>query len=768
MDQNHGSAGFKDPVCGMDVDGGSPHRQVLDGQTYYFCSVRCMEKFKADPRHYLEPPKDEGFDPGDAGVYTCPMHPEVEQDGPGSCPKCGMALEPEGVLEGEADDRDLKAMERRFWISAGLTLPLLMIAMVTDMGGAFSWLSGIFGAWVQLGLGSVVILGCGLPFFVRGWNSVRTWNLNMYTLISLGAGTAWAYSVAAVLAPGFFPAAFHQPDGSLGLYFEAGAVIVTLVVLGDVLEQRARRRTSGAIQALLGLQAKTARRLLPGGGEEDVDLRELAVGDSLRVRPGEKIPVDGVVVEGRSYVDEGMVTGEPEPVEKTAGCAVTGSTLNGHGSFVLRAERVGRDTLLSRIVRMVAEAQRSRAPIQRMADRASTFFVPAVVAAATLSFLAWSWFAPEPRLAHALISAVAVLIIACPCALGLATPMAVMVGTGRGALAGVLVKNAEALELLGKVDTLVVDKTGTLTEGKPALVAIETAPGVDEADLLAAMAALERGSEHPLALAVLQAAEQRGLPRWEASDFLAHAGQGVAATVAGRRALAGNAAFMEAQGVDAKGLAPTADAWRAKGWTVLFTALGGKPAGLLAVADPIKKTSAEALAALAREGIAVIMLSGDNAVTAAAVAGALGIKRFEADLMPAQKAEFIRGLQAQGRKVAMAGDGVNDAPALAAADVGIAMGSGTDIAMHSAGVTLVKGDLRGIVKAIRLSRAVMKNIRQNLFFAVVYNAAGIPLAAGVLYPAFGFLLSPAVAAAAMCLSSVSVIGNALRLRGLRL
>jgi Cu+-exporting ATPase len=590
----------------------------------------------------------------------------------------------------------------------------------------------------------------------------------MYTLVSMGTVTALAYSLTAVIFPGLFSAAFRRPDGSLALYFEAGAVIVTLVILGDLLEQRARQRTGGAIKALLGLQAKTARRIKAGGEEEDVPLEDLAVGDRLRVRPGEKVPVDGVVLDGNSYVDESMVSGESNPVEKKAGAKVVGSTLNGQGSFLFKAEKVGRDTLLHHIIRMVADAQRSRAPIQRLADGAAAIFVPAVVFCAALSFGIWALWGPEPRLAHALFSAVSVLIIACPCALGLATPMSVMVGTGQGALAGVLVRNAESLELLGEVDTLVVDKTGTLTEGKPALVAVECVPGTDEMEVIAALSALERGSEHPLAQALIRAADERNLPRLEATNFRAIPGQGVAALIHGQETLVGNAALMSAHNVDSSGLKARADEWRAKGWTVVFAASGGKATAVLAVADPVKTTTAEALRELAKDGIRVIMLTGDNAATAKAVAMELGLGEVEADVQPAEKAGKVRALLAQGRKVAMAGDGVNDAPALAAARVGIAMGTGTDVAMQSAGITLVKGDLRGIVKAVRLSRAVMKNIRQNLFFAVVYNCVGIPLAAGVLYPSLGLVLSPAFAAAAMSLSSVSVIGNALRLRNVEL
>ncbi|HTB21367.1 MAG TPA: heavy metal translocating P-type ATPase [bacterium] len=768
-DVGSGPSAFKDPVCGMDVEADSPYQYVHAGQTYYFCNARCLEKFRVDPGRYLEPREAAEIHSGIGAIYTCPMHPEIEQVGPGPCPKCGMALEPKSALEGEADDTELRAMERRLWISAGLTVPLLVVSMGPMLGSFLpSWLLGAAGNWFQLGLGTPVVLWGGWPFLVRGWNSVRTWNLNMYTLISMGTVTALVYSLFAVIFPGLFSASFRQPDGSLALYFEAGAVIVTLVILGDVLEQRARQRTGGAIKALLGLQAKTARRIKADGKEEDVPVDQLAVGDRLRVRPGEKVPVDGVVQEGSSYVDESMVSGESDPVEKRAGSKVVGSTLNGQGTFVFKAEKVGRDTLLYHIVQMVADAQRSRAPIQRLADKAASIFVPAVVSFAVLSFLIWALWGPDPRLAHALFSAVSVLIIACPCALGLATPMSVMVGTGQGALAGVLVKNAESLELLGRVDTLVIDKTGTLTEGKPALVDVECVPGTDESELLAVLAALERGSEHPLAQALIRAAEDRNLPRLEAIGFQAISGQGVVAVVHGQETLLGNAALMSARTVDCAGLAARADEWRSKGWTVVFAAMGGKAVGVLAVADPIKKTTAEALHQLAKEGIQVIMLTGDNAATAKAVAKELGLERVEADVQPAQKAEMVRALLAQGRKVAMAGDGVNDAPALATAQVGIAMGTGTDVAIQSAGMTLVKGDLRGILKAIRLSRAVMKNIRQNLFFAVVYNSVGIPLAAGVLYPALGILLSPAFAAAAMSLSSVSVIGNALRLRSVKL
>ena len=752
----------------MEVDAASPYHHVHAGEDYYFCNPRCLAKFQADPQKYLEP-QAEAPDAAAGAIYTCPMHPEIEQVGPGQCPKCGMALEPKEASLGEPDDRELRAMERRLAFSAALTAPLFLAEMGQHGGAAMPHaLMGRTGAWLQLVLGLPVILGGGWPFFVRAWDSVRTWNLNMYTLIGLGTGTALLYSITAVLAPGLFPPSFVQADGSLGLYFEAGAVIVTLVILGDVLEQRARRRTGGAIQALLGLQAKTARRVGADGAEVDVPMEQVLVGDRLRVRPGEKIPVDGLVEEGRSFVDEGMVTGESGPVEKAAGSRVTGATLNGQGSFIFRAERVGRDTLLAQIVRMVGEAQRSRAPIQRLADRAAAYFVPAVAAAALLSFALWAWLGPEPRLAHALISAVSVLIIACPCALGLATPMSVMVGTGQGALAGVLIKDAAALERLAAVDTLVVDKTGTLTLGRPELVEAVAVGGLDEAGLITHAAALEQGSEHPLGLALLRGAGGRGLSLPPVADFHAHPGLGVEGTVQGRRSLLGNAAFLRSQGVELGDLAPRAEALRAQARTVIFAAIEGKPAGLLAVADPLKPGAKEALEALRAAGIEVIMATGDEARTAQAVAQALGVARVEAGILPAGKAGLVRALQAQGRQVAMAGDGVNDAPALAAAEVGIAMGSGTDVAMQSAGITLVQGDLRGILKARRLSQGVTANIKQNLFFAMGYNLLGVPIAAGALYPAFGILLSPAFAAAAMSFSSVSVISNALRLKRMKL
>jgi Cu+-exporting ATPase len=745
-----------DPVCGMEVDADSPYRHVHEGQTYYFCNPRCQAKFEAEPLKYLapEPRAEAAAVPG--AIYTCPMHPEVEQEGPGACPKCGMALEPKDASPEEEDLGELRAMESRLWICAGLSLPLMLLAMGHLAGG-----------WLQLALGAPVILWGGAPFFARAWASVRTWNLNMYTLIGLGTGTAFLYSLAAVLAPGAFPPAFRQADGSLELYFEAGAVIVTLVILGDVLEQRARRQTGAAIRALLGLQAKTARRVLADGTEEDVALEAVQVGDRLRVRPGEKLPVDGRLLEGSSFVDESMLSGEAEPVAKRAGDQATGATLNGSGSFILVAERVGRDTLLAQIVQAVAEAQRSRAPIQRLADKAAAFFVPVVVVVALVTFGLWAWLGPEPRLAHGVINAVAVLIIACPCALGLATPMSIRVGTGLGALSGILIKDAVALETLGQIDTLVVDKTGTLTEGKPRLVALEPLAGVDADALLTAMASLERGSEHPLALALLQAAAAKDLSLGEVQAFEAISGKGVKASLDGQALALGNAALMADLGLDLGSQEARAEVLRAKAWTVLFAAIGGRVAGLLAVADPIKASTPEALASLRLAGIDVIMLSGDSLATATAVARELGIATVHAGQLPAQKGERIKALQAEGRKVAMAGDGVNDALALALADVGIAMGTGADVALHSAGVTLVHGDLRGVLKAWRLSRVVMKNIKQNLFFALAYNCLGIPVAAGILYPVFGLFLSPMLAAAAMSLSSVSVIGNALRLRRIR-
>ncbi|RKS90716.1 Cu+-exporting ATPase [Sphingosinicella microcystinivorans] len=696
-------------------------------------------------------------------MWICPMHPQIRQDGPGTCPICGMALEPESPSLDDAPNPELIDFTRRFWVAAALALPLFVLAMGTDMLG-WHLLPMRTMVFVQFALATPVVLWAGLPFFERAIASVRTRSLNMFTLIGLGVGVAYAYSVVATLAPGLFPASLHTMHGQVPVYFEAAAVIVALVLLGQVLELRARAATGKAIKALLGLAPKHARRIAADGSESDVDIGHIAVGDLLRVRPGEKVPVDGIVEEGCSSVDESMLTGEPVPAEKATGDAVTGATVNGTGMLVVRASRVGSDTLLAQIVRMVAEAQRSRAPIQSLADTVSGWFVPAVVLVAVLAFAVWLFVGPEPRLAHALVAGVSVLIIACPCALGLATPMSIMVGTGRGAAAGVLVRNAEALERMEKVDTLVVDKTGTLTLGKPRLVGIE---GDDHDDMLRLAASVERGSEHPLAAAIVDAAEERGLVLGDVSDFASETGKGVSGMVDGRRVRLGNRAMMA--GLDTSALDAKADDRRASGEGVMYLAIDGAFAGFLAVADPVKESASEAIADLKREGLHVVMLTGDSRATAEAVAKRIGgIDSVIAEVLPADKQKAVERLRAEGRIVAMAGDGINDAPALAAANVGIAMGTGTDVAMESASVTLVKGDLRGIVRARRLSRAVMRNIRQNLFFSFVFNAAGVPIAAGVLYPVFGLLLSPMIAGAAMSLSSVTVIGNALRLRGVRL
>jgi Cu+-exporting ATPase len=697
--------------------------------------------------------------------YTCPMHPEVVRDGPGSCPKCGMALEPRTV-NAEERNEELIDMRRRFWGGAALTLPLFLLAMATDLAPAWlpQGLSMRAVQWIQFALATPVVLWGGWPFFVRGWQSLVTRNLNMFTLIGLGVAVAWTYSVIALLFPGIFPPNVRLAEGSVHVYFEAAAVITTLVLLGQVLELRARSSTNAAIRALLGLAPNTARLVRGDGTEVDVPLEQVEIADLLRVRPGEKVPVDGVVTEGSSTVDESMVTGEPVPVEKHPGEGLIGATLNGTGSLVMRAERVGSDTLLAQIVRMVGEAQRSRAPIQRLADIVAGWFVPAVVVVSLATLVVWGLWGPEPRLAHAVVNAVAVLIIACPCALGLATPMSIMVGTGKGASIGVLVKNAEALEVMERVDTLVVDKTGTLTEGRPAVVSVHALKPLDEARLLQLAASLERASEHPLAEAVVRGAEARGITLASAGDFESVTGKGVTGNVDDRRVIVGTHQFLTSIGIDAGDLVDQAEAGRARGETILFVAVDGKPAGLIGVTDPIKRTTPEAIRDLHAEGLDLVMLTGDSATTARAVAVELGIDRVEAEVLPDGKAEVVKKLQVEGHRVAMAGDGINDAPALAQADAGIAMGTGTDVAMESAGVTLVKGDLRGIVRARRLSRAVMRNIRQNLFFAFVYNALGVPIAAGVLYPVFGLLLSPMIAAAAMSFSSVSVIGNALRLR----
>ena len=746
------------------------HRATHASRTFYFCSAGCQRKFEADPSRYLSPEQAKSADEpiSEGAVYTCPMHPEVRQTSPGSCPICGMALEPAMATADAAPSAELVDMTRRFWIGLALTAPVFFL----EMGGHLLGLTQAIGQptsnWLQLVLATPVVLWAGWPFFVRGWRSLVTRRLNMFTLIALGTGAAWIYSMAATLVPGLFPAALRGPDGAIPVYFEAAAVITVLVLLGQVLELRAREATSGAIRALLDLAPKTARRIRPDGGEEEVNLDTIQVGDHLRVRPGEKVPVDGEVIDGRSSVDESMVTGESMPVTKKVGARAIGGTINQTGALVIRADKVGRDTMLARIVQMVADAQRSRAPIQRLADQVSGWFVPAVIGVSLIAFLAWMIFGPEPRFAFALVAAVAVLIIACPCALGLATPMSIMVGVGRGAQAGVLIKNAEALERMERVDTLVVDKTGTLTEGKPAVTAIVPAAGLDEAEILRLAASVERASEHPLALAIVEAADARGVATAPVSEFDSPVGRGVLGMVEGQPVVLGNARFMAEHGVEVAPLTKSAEELRRDGATVIFIGIQRRIAGAIAIADPVKPSTPEALAALKREGIRIVMLTGDNRTTAEAVARKLGIDEVEVEVLPDHKSEVVQRLRQQGRTVAMAGDGVNDAPALAAADIGIAMGTGTDVAMESAGVTLVKGDLTGIVRALHLSRATMRNIRQNLFFAFIYNAAGVPIAAGVLYPFFGILLSPVIAAAAMALSSVSVIGNALRLRVARL
>jgi Cu+-exporting ATPase len=759
----------KDPVCGMNVDPHTArHTAMHAGRPYYFCSDGCRTKFVADPEKYLSPDAARAKPVPEGTIYTCPMHPEIRQVGPGSCPICGMALEPAIVTADAGPSPELLDMTRRFWIGLALTVPVFLLEMAGHLVDLHMLIGSQASNLVQLVLATPVVLWAGWPFFERGWASVRTGNLNMFTLIAMGTGVAWAYSMVATLFPGLFPAALRTMDGAVPAYFEAAAVITVLVLLGQVLELKAREQTSGAIRALLDLAPKRARRIRSAGGDEEVDLDAVLVGDRLRVRPGESVPVDGELLEGRSNVDESMVTGESMPVTKDVGAKVIGGTMNQSGSFVMRAEKVGRDTVLARIVQMVAEAQRSRAPIQRLADQVSGWFVPLVIAAAVLAFLAWVTWGPEPRFTFGLIAAVSVLIIACPCALGLATPMSIMVGVGRGAQSGVLIKNAEALERFEKVDTLVVDKTGTLTEGRPRVVAVRTVPGQPEADLVRLAASLERGSQHPLAAAIVEAAREQGLSLAQASDFDAPTGKGVTGTVDGRRLVIGNLRILEEVGVDvwhssAGGIAAEADRLRQEGATVVFVAIDRHAAGAIAIADPIKPTTPGALAALKEAGMHVVMLTGDNATTARAVAARLGIDEVEAEVLPEDKGRIVGRLRREGRVVAMAGDGVNDAPALAAADVGVAMGTGTDVAMESAGVTLVKGDLNGIVRARRLSAATMANIRQNLLFAFIYNAAGIPIAAGVLYPAFGLLLSPVIAAAAMAASSVSVIANALRL-----
>lgn len=755
----------RDPVCGMTVDPhGTAHRAEHGGKTFYFCSSKCQAKFAADPlRHIGGTPPIPNANP-EGTIWTCPMHPEVRQDHPGACPICGMALEPEMTRAEIGPSPELADMTRRFWIGLILAFPVFVLEMGGHLFPALHHFVPMpVSTGIQLVLATPVVLWAGWPFFTRGWASLKSRNLNMFTLIAMGTGVAWAYSMVAALAPELFPPAFRNADGMVAVYFEAAAVITVLVLLGQLLELRARERTSGAIKALLRLAPKTARRLLANGEDEEVSLDLVGVGDRLRVRPGEKVPVDGTVEDGRSSLDESMVTGESMPVTKAKGDSVIGGTLNQTGALVVVATKVGRDTMLARIVQMVAEAQRSRAPIQRMADQVSGWFVPVVIAVAVLAFAGWGIWGPEPRFAYGLVAAVAVLIIACPCALGLATPMSIMVGVGRGAGLGVLIKNAEALEHMEKVDTLVVDKTGTLTQGRPAVTAIVPTAGQMEAELLRFAASVERASEHPLALAIVEAARGRSMVLPEVGAFDSPTGRGATGIVEGRRIVLGNASFLDYQGVDTSALAAAADDLRRDGATAIFVGIDGEAAGIIAIADPVKQTTPEALAALRKEGIRVVMLTGDNKTTAQAVAARLGIDEVEADVLPDQKSAVIAKLKSEGRVVAMAGDGVNDAPALAAADVGIAMGSGTDVAIESAGVTLLKGDLNGIVRARLLSRATMSNIRQNLAFAFIYNAAGIPIAAGLLYPLFGILLSPMIAAAVMALSSVSVVTNALRL-----
>ena len=762
------SSKVKDPVCGMTVDPHTAkHRAAYRGQPFYFCSNGCREKFTADPEKYLAG-KTAPLEEVPAGtIYTCPMHPEIRQVGPGSCPICGMALEPETVTAETGPNPELVDMSRRFWIGLALTIPVFALEMGSHILGLDHRISPVLSNWLQLLFATPVVLWAGWPFFVRGYHSVVNRSLNMFTLIAMGTGVAWIYSVVATLAPGIFPAAFRGEDGAVAVYFEAAAVITVLVLLGQVLELRAREQTSGAIRALLNLAPTTARRIT-GEGEEEVQLDDVQVGDKLRVRPGDKVPLDGLVLEGGSNVDESMVTGEPLPVRKEAGAKVVGGTINGQGGFIMRAEKVGRDTMLSQIVKMVAQAQRSRAPIQRLADRVSGWFVPLVIAVAVLAFVAWSAFGPSPEMAYALIAAVSVLIIACPCALGLATPMSIMVGVGRGAGAGVLIRNAEALERFEKVDTLVVDKTGTLTEGRPTVTAIRPAAGMSDEELLRLAASVEQASEHPLAAAIVQAARERSLALSEVVGFDSPTGRGAVGTVDGRTVALGSERFVADFAPDVTELAAAADDLRRDGATAIVVAVGGRAGGVLAIADPIKRTTPEAIKQLHAAGIRIVMLTGDNRTSAEAVARRLGIDHVEAEVLPEDKARIVDRFRQEGRVVGMAGDGVNDAPALAAADVGIAMGTGTDVAIESAGVTLLRGDLTGIVQARRLSQAVMRNIRQNLFFAFVYNAAGVPVAAGVLYPVFGILLSPIIAAAAMALSSVSVIANALRLRATKL
>jgi Cu+-exporting ATPase len=750
-----------DPVCGMTVDPATAkNRLTHDGHDYVFCGARCLEKFTADPDKYLHPievtPQASA-----SGSCTCPMHPDIVTDKPGACPICGMALEPMDATQDDGGNPELKTMIVRFWVCAALSVPLFVMNMTGFLPPSVS-------VWLQLALATPVVLWGGSIFFARGWASIVNRHLNMFTLISLGSGVAYLYSLAALFLPGRFPAAFRAPDGQIPVYFEASAVIITLVLLGQVLELRARQQTGGAIRALLDLAPKQARIVRPDGREEDIPLESVQAGDVLRVRPGEKIPVDGAIADGSATIDESLMTGESMPVEKGPGDKVTGATLNATGSFTMRAERIGKDTLLAQIVQRVAQAQRSRAPIQGLADKVAGWFVPAVIAAAIVTFIVWAFFGPSPAMGFATVNAIAVLIVACPCALGLATPMSIMVGTGRGAGAGVLLKNAEALQLLEKIDTLAIDKTGTLTEGKPRLTSVAPVGGMAEADLLRYAASLERGSEHPLAAAIVKGAEAKKIILSALTDFQSQTGKGVSGIVDGVKVAIGNLALLQSLNIEPGDLSQKADALRDDGQTVMLVAVDGKAAGLIAVADPVKDGAAEALKALHEKNIHIVMLTGDSRVTAAAVAKKLGIDHVMAEILPDGKAAAVKKLKAQGAKVAMAGDGVNDAPALAEADVGIAMGGGADVAMESAAVTLMGGDLGGIVRAVRLSRATMRNIRQNLFFAFVFNAVAVPVAGGVLYPFTGLLLNPMIASAAMSVSSVLVIGNALRLRSVKL
>jgi Cu+-exporting ATPase len=773
---DHAGAGKAvDPVCGMRVDPATAkHRAEDRGRTYYFCSARCREKFIAAPEMYrsgaearpdASVPSSQPVLPGT--IYTCPMHPEIRQNEPGSCPICGMALEPEVPAGVSGPDPEYVDMRRRFWIGLVFTLPVFVLEMGSHVMGPHGWVDQTWSNWIQFALATPVVLWCGWPFFVRGWRSLVTRHLNMFTLIALGTGVAFVYSVIAVRLPGVFPPAFRMHGGAVAVYFESAAVITVLVLLGQVLELRARSQTSGAIRALLDLTPKTARRVSSDGGESEVPLDGVAVGDVLRVRPGDKVPVDGEVVEGRSALDESLVTGESMPVTKEVGAKVIAGALNQTGSFQMRAEKVGRATLLAQIVDLVAKAQRSRAPIQRLADQVAGWFVPAVIAAAVVAFAAWAWFGPEPRFTFGLVAAVSVLIIACPCALGLATPMSIMVGVGRGAQLGILIKNAEALERMDKVDTLVVDKTGTITEGKPKVVAVVPAEGFNETQVLRLAASVERASEHPLAQAIVASATAKNIDIAPVQDFDQPIGLGAMGMVEGSRVVLGNASFFDSLKIATGPLTAEAESFRRDGATAIFIAIDDKLAGVLAIADPIKPTTPQALRDLREDGIRIVMLTGDNRTTATAVARSLGITDVKAEVLPEQKSAVVEKFRREGRVVAMAGDGVNDAPALAAADVGIAMGTGSDVAIESAGITLLKGDLAAVMTARHLSAATMRNIRQNLFFAFFYNAIGVPIAAGLLYPAFGLLLSPIVAAAAMSLSSVSVIGNALRLRTVR-